>query len=140
MLEAALYAALCCALLSALAGNRTALVLLASVAFCLVLGEVGVAFQPVLWMMFDLVAVILIVRRDMTAADCVVIALFIPAWIFYLFPAADRYAGSVLITVVQLLLTAPFHKTPSVPPRIRAWLRRDDYFDRLAAHVRLAGV
>lgn len=139
MLEAALYTAVGVAACSALAGSRTAWILLGSVAFCLLLDRIGADFIPVVWMLFDLVVVFLIVRHAMTAADCVIIALFIPAWVFYLLPDQERYVGSVIVTAFQLLLTAPFERLTAIPPKVRTWLRRDDYFDRLVAHARLAG-
>lgn len=140
MLEAALYTALGCAAISALAGSRTAWVLLASVAFCLALGEAGVPFHPVYWMMFDLVVVAFIIRPKMTHADCAILSLFIPAWVFYLLPDDQRYLGSMLVTIAQLFLTAPVDRVRGVPEGVRKWFRTSDIYDKLVAHVRLAGV
>jgi len=140
MLDAALYAALGVAACSALWGSRAAWVLLASVTFCLALNEARVPFHPILWMLFDLVVVLLIVRPKMTHADCVILALFIPAWVFYLMPQDDRYFGSMLVTIAQLFLTAPIERVRFIPARARAWFGRDDAFDRFVAHGRLAGV
>lgn len=140
MLEGALYAAIGCAACSALFGCRTAWVLLASVAFCLALDQAGVPFMPVYWMLFDLVVVLLLLRPTMTHADCVIVALFIPAWLFYFMPDEQRYVGSMLVTVIQLMLTAPVEKVRFVPAKISGWLRRDDIYDKLVVHARLAGV
>jgi hypothetical protein len=140
ILQALLYAALGCAVLSAVVGNRTAWVLLASAAFCLALDQAHVPFHPVYWMMFDLVAAVLIIRRDMSHADCVVLSLFIPAWVFYFMPNEQRYLGSALVAIVQLFLTAPLEKLRFVPTRVRAWFGDSGIYDKMVAHVRLAGV
>lgn len=140
MLETALYIALAVAACSALAGSRTAWILLASVAFCLALDQWGVPFNPVLWMLFDSVVVLLIVRPKMTHADCTVLALFIPAWLLYQMPDEQRYVGSMLVTIAQLVCSVEPAKIYSAPARYRAWLASDNKFDRLVAHVRLAGV
>lgn len=121
------------------ANNRTAWVLLASAGLCLALARAHVPFNPVIWMLIDLAVILLIVRPKMTYPDCVILALFAPAWVFYLLPDAARYGGSLVVVVVQFLLTAPLHRLAFLPAKARRWLSADDAFDRLVAHVRLAG-
>ena len=87
--------------------NRTAWVMLASVSLCLALDAAGVQFLFIVWMMFDALVVLAIIRRSMTTTDCAIIALFIPAWVFYLAPDPWRYYGAATVTIAQLLLTLP---------------------------------
>lgn len=139
-LEVALYAAMGCAAISALAGCRTAWVLLAGVVFCFALDWAEVPFNPVLWMLFDLVLVLLILRPEMTPADCVILSLFIPGWVFYQLPDDERYAGALAVTVIQLLLSVSPSEIKSAPARYRAWFASDNKFDKLVAAIRPAGL
>lgn len=109
-MQAALFAALGCAIWSALTGNRTAWLLLASAALCLGLDAAEVEFHFVWWLLIDAAVALLIIRPTMTKADCVILALFIPAWAFYLVPDPHRYTGAMLVAIAQLLLTFPMGK------------------------------
>jgi len=106
MIEAALYLALGCAAVSALAGCRAAWVLVPSVAFCLY-ADGRVDFDPLTWLMIDTAAMALIVglTRTMTRADWLIFWLFFAAWGGYFLPDPPRYTVSVLVTIAQLLLT-----------------------------------
>ena len=104
---------------------------LASVGLCFAFDHFGVPFNFVVWMLIDLAVVAVIIRPAMTAADCIVIALFIPAWCFYLLPAETRFAGSFAVVVAQLVLTFPVEALRGA--LVRLWARRgDDHFDRMA--------
>jgi hypothetical protein len=108
MLQAALWIALACAMCGALARNRVAWVLLASVAYCLYLDWAGVPFSVIRWLMLDASAMILIAMfAKRTLANCIIFALFFAGWAAYSLPDPYRYTGSVAITVIQLLLTFP---------------------------------
>jgi hypothetical protein len=90
-------------------------------------------------MLSDIVVVWFLLRAEMTNADVVIIALFIPAWVFYLLPDQQRYAGSAAVVIAQLLLSVDPGKIASAPNRFRAWWHRHRNFDEMVAHVRLAG-
>lgn len=113
-MEAALYAALGCAAVSALAGNRTSWVLLASVAFCLGLDQAGVPFSVVRWLMFDTIAMALILLLSrLNWTDWAILALFFVGWAFYCLPDPYRHTGSMAVTILQLLLTFPLTRALS---------------------------
>jgi hypothetical protein len=107
-MEAALYLALGCAAVSALAGNRTAWILLASVAFCLGLDWAGAPFNVVRWLIFDTIAMSLILALSkLDRTDWAILALFFAGWAAYGLPDPYRYTGSMAVTILQLLLTFP---------------------------------
>jgi hypothetical protein len=132
--EVLFWLAVACGVVSASTGNRTAWALLASVALCLGLDSAGVPFNFVLWLLIDLVVILVIIRPTMTVADCVILALFIPAWVGYLLPDAQRFQIGFVVVVAQLLLTFPaetvrraltsFYKPPD-----------DGGYDRMVAHA-----
>lgn len=131
-MEAALYLALGCAAVSALAGNRTAWVLLASVAFCLGLDAAGVPFSVVRWLILDTLAmslILLLSRLDRT--DWIILALFFAGWAAYGLPDPYRYYGSVAVTILQLLLTFPLREaTHRIVDRWKAnFQHRDEWTD-----------
>jgi hypothetical protein len=131
MLAVVFWLAVACGVVSASTGNRTAWALLASVGLCFAFDHFGVPFNFVVWMLIDLAVVAVIIRPTMTAVDCIVIALFIPAWCFYLLPAETRFAGSFAVVVAQLVLTFPVEALRGA--LVRLWARRgDDHFDRMA--------
>jgi hypothetical protein len=139
MVEAAFWLAVACAVVGAFAGNRTAVVLLASVLLCIGLDQAEVAFNFLFWVLIDCVVILAIVRRGMTYADVAVIALFAPAWVFYLLPDPMRFYGSMAVVIGQLVLTFP---------AVRLWASLKAYlpsrggthpFDELTAHSGLAG-
>lgn len=109
MIVTALYLALGCAVISAIAKSRTAWVLVPAVAFCLWMAAEGVEFRRAFWVTIDLTAVFLIygVNIKMRLADWAILALFPVAWAFYFLPDPYRYTGTMLVTIVQLLLTFP---------------------------------
>lgn len=110
MLGVVFWLAVACGVVSAATGNRTAVVLLASVGLCLALDYLAVSFSFPLWLLIDLAVVLAIIRPAMTKTDCVIIALFIPAWCFYLLPPETRFWGSFVVVVTQLALTFPLRK------------------------------
>lgn len=126
--------AVACAVVSAATRNRTAWALLASVGLCFALDYLGAPFNFVLWMLIDLAVVLVIIRPTMTKTDCVIIALFIPAWCFYLLPADTRFWGSFVVVVAQLVLTFPVEALRSA--LVSLWRNSDNPpFDRLVAHA-----
>ncbi len=94
-------------ILSALAGSRTALALLVGTGLQLLLAVVDVPFFAPLWMLIDLAVAAAIVRMGMTRSGALVIALFIPAWVFYFIDGDLGYDGSVTVCSAQMLLTVP---------------------------------
>lgn len=139
MVEAAFWLAVACAVTGVLAGNRTAVVLLASALLCVGLDQAEVAFNFLFWLLIDCVVILAIIRRGMSYADVAVIALFAPAWVFYLLPDPLRFYGSVVVVIAQLVLTFP---------AVRLWGLLRPYlpsrgvtppFDEFTAHSGLAG-
>lgn len=129
-MQAAFWIAVACGAISALTGNRTAWALLASVAMCIGLDHFAVPFNFVLWILIDLVVILFIIRPTMTATDCVILALFVPAWVFYLLPPEPRFLGGFVVVVMQLLLTFPADVICGAVSRYRAE-RPDDPFDKM---------
>lgn len=105
MLEAALYLALGAALVSALAGGRTSIVLTVSVAICLGLGWAGVEFHRGYWIGLDIAVMAVIGGFSFSRRDWAIVLLFPVAWGFYLLPDGPRYYGSLVVTIAQLLLS-----------------------------------
>jgi hypothetical protein len=105
--QIAFWLAVACGVISASTGNRTACALLASVGLCMAFTYLHVPFHFILWLLIDLAVIRVIIRPTMTAADCVILALFFPAWVSYLLPDAERFRISFIVVVAQLLLTFP---------------------------------
>ena len=111
MIEGALWVAMVCALCGALTGNRTAWVLLVSVSLCLALDQAGVPFSLVRWLIFDTLAMALILLLSkLTQADWLILALFFAGWAAYCLPDPYRYTGTMAVTILQLLLTFPLRE------------------------------
>ena len=126
--------AVACGVASAATGNRTAWALLASVGLCFAFDYARVPFNFVLWLLIDLGVVLVIIRPRMTKTDCVILALFIPAWCFYLLPPDTRFWGSFVVVVAQLALTFPVEALRAALAGL--WAQSDDPpFDRLVAHA-----
>lgn len=107
MIEAALYAALGCAVFSALAGSRTAWALVPAVAFTLWMQAEEVAFVRAVWIALDVAAGLAVWgwNKRLRLADWTILALFPVAWALYYLPDPYRYVGSAGVTIMQLLLT-----------------------------------
>lgn len=131
-MQVAFWIAVACGVLGAVTGNRTAWILLASVGLCLALDRYQVPFNFVLWLLIDLVVILAILRPDLTKADCVVLALFVPAWVFYLMPPDTRFTGSFAVVVAQLLLTFPAEAMRKGVKRFYHG-RDHDHFDQMVA-------
>lgn len=138
MLTVIFWLAVACGLAGALARNRTAYALLASIAVCLVMEHYAVPFNFVLWVLIDLVVVLVIIRPALSRTDVIVLALFIPAWVAYLLPEYPRFAISFSVVVAQLALTFPVEP---LRRKLAGWAapRRPGDFDKMVAHARLAG-
>lgn len=108
MLDAAFIFGVLCAAAGALDGNRTAWVLLVTAVAGLALNETRVAFDLRLWLAIDAAAILAIVwpPRDWRR-DWPVLALFVPLWLTYFVPSQAGYVASVLIAVLQMVLTLP---------------------------------
>lgn len=109
MIKAVIFAALGCAVVGALSGNRTAWVLTPLVGACLLADAYDVAFRPEYWLGADAAAMVLIVgiHPRLERSDWAILLLFPLTWLFYLLPDPLRYIGSNLITITQLMLTFP---------------------------------
>jgi hypothetical protein len=134
MLAVVFWLAVACGCVSALTGNRTAWALLASVGLCFGFGYAEVPFNFVVWVLIDLAVALTIIRPTMTKADCVILALFIPAWCFYLLPPDTRFWGSFVVVVAQLVLTFPAEALRTALAGLLAQ-SDDPPFDRLVAHA-----
>jgi hypothetical protein len=134
MIQVVFWLAVACAVLGALTRNRTAVMLLASALLCLGMNYVQVPFNFVVWMLIDLAVVSGIIHYKMTRTDCVIIALFIPAWCFYLLPAETRFWGTFVVVVAQLALTFPVDATRRILTSLSSRLRPDN-FDKMVAHA-----
>jgi hypothetical protein len=117
MLEAAIWLAASFAVVAAASGDRAARALLASFALCVVLETAGVQFNFIFWLMIDIAVAMATIHRAMTFRDVYLIALFIPAWGFYLTPDEARYVGVSLILIAQFLLTFPVSLAGSITTR-----------------------
>lgn len=126
MADAAFWLSAACAVAGALCGNRTSSLLLASAALCVALDELGVAFHFIFWLLIDLVVIRGIIRPQMTNADVVILALFIPAWVFYLLPDPPRYTGTMIVVCAQLILTFPFERARAATTRLVSDLKKND--------------
>lgn len=126
MIEAAFWLAVVCAVAGALTGNRTAWALLASVGLCFALEQAQVAFHLCLWVLIDLGIIAAIIRPSMTNTDVLIVALFIPAWVFYLAPDPARFIGSSAVVVAQLALCFPAKRTWREVRRLTSWLAGGD--------------
>jgi hypothetical protein len=133
MIQIVFWLAVAFAVLGAATRNRTAMALLASVAVCIALSYAQVPFNFVVWMLLDLVIVLVIIHPKMTKTDCVILALFIPAWCFYLLPADTRFWGTFVIVVVQMALTFPVEAARGVLTKLSHF--RDDHFDKRVIHA-----
>jgi hypothetical protein len=108
MLETALYVAMTAALCGAITGNRVSIVLLVSVAYCLYLDWAGFPFDGLRWLVLDVSAMTLVAMfGGRSRANCAIFGLFFVGWGAYFLPDPYRYAGSMLVTILQLLLTFP---------------------------------
>lgn len=119
---------------SAWEGNRTAWALLASLALCLGLSAAGAQFVPLVWVAIDLAVIGFIASSGLSAADCIIIALFIPAWAGYALPQDERFVVGTLAVSAQLLMTFPI---VIVWKRVREFNRQFnpwDHFDLRARH------
>lgn len=101
MQDAALYASVLIAAVSALMGNRTACVLLVSLA-----ASFFVHTSPGLFLL-DLGALALIVRPHMGLADEMIAVLFTFAWAFYGAGEQLRYDAAWTVVVIQNMLCLP---------------------------------
>lgn len=135
MIEVVFWLAVACAVLGAMARNRTAIALLGSVMVCMAMNYAQVPFNFVVWMLIDLVIVLVIIHPKMTKVDCVILALFIPAWCFYLLPADTRFWGTFVVVVAQLTLTFPLDALRGALAGL--WRQSsDDPFDKMVAYGR----
>jgi hypothetical protein len=122
--------ALALAILAALAGacvrNVTAAALLGSFAFSTTLCELGVPFNPILWMVIDVVVILFIIRPDMKRRDLVILAIFLPIWALYI--TMPPWASTVIdgLVVAQMLLTFPVRRTWGASQAFIARLRDDN--------------
>ena len=115
--DAVLYGSVACGLIAGLLGNRTAWPLLASVGTAILLEQMGVPFNPWLWMLIDfmvLLAIMVMVLQDMLRfddSDAIIVGLFPIAWIFYAFDDHPilRY-GTLAVVATQFLLTIPYRR------------------------------
>lgn len=132
MTQIVFWLALACGVVSAATGNRTAWALLASVGLCFGFEYFAIPFNFVVWMLIDLAVVAAIIRPAMTAADCVILALFIPAWCFYLLPPDTRFVGSFVVVVAQLALTFPVEPLRRALAHLSVTPADDEPFKRVA--------
>lgn len=108
--------------------------LLASVATCIFLTSKGVQFNFLLWLMIDLIVLagilidkiqlrspIIVYRIDITARDVVILALFAPAWVFYIHEPETREQGTFAVVVAQLFLTFPVARAAALIQKIKSW-------------------
>lgn len=137
MLDAVLALAVLCAGCAALRGSRTALALLAGTALEMGLSVVGVPFNPPGWMAIDAIVALSILIPPRTTTDKLVVALFGPAWVFYYIPGDAGYAGSVIVTSAQLLLSVPWMK---LGRRLRSIHLPENPFDHFDLRARHEGV
>jgi hypothetical protein len=134
MLQVVFWLAVACGVISAATGNRTAWVLLASVGLCFAFGELRIPFNFIIWVLIDLAVILAIIRPTMTKADCIILALFVPAWCFYLLPPDPRFWGSFVVVVAQLVFTFPVEALRAALAGL--WVQSGDPpFDRLVAHA-----
>jgi hypothetical protein len=134
VIQAVFWLSVACAACGALTRNRTAWVLLASVAFCLGLDAAEVKFHFVFWMLIDTVVVLAIIHPKMTRTDCVILALFIPAWCFYLMPDEARFWGTFVVVVAQLTLTFPVEALRRLLTGLHSRFRAGR-FDEMVCHA-----
>lgn len=139
MLEAALWCALGCAAVSALAGCRAAWALVPSVALCLY-ADGRVEFHPDVWRTIDCAAAALILglTRPMKLPDWLIVALIPVAWAAYTAPDPARYVLSAWITIAQLLLTIRRDRMVRLYGHWKAtWAHHHDWtrFDLRKAHL-----
>lgn len=140
MLEAALYVAMAAAMCGALARNRVAWVLLASVAYCLYLDWAGVPFDKIRWLILDVNAMALIaIVGSRTRANCAIFALFFVGWFAYAMGDPYRYVGTMLVTIAQLLLTFPAANAWGHIKRVQRHPHNWNEFDLRAAHGEAGG-
>ncbi len=107
------------AVVGLLAGNRTAMVLLASLIYSSILCWAKVPFNPALWIAIDLIAImwIVILWADRVGRglygktrDIAILALFAPMWAMY-FSAVDWRAGAIDIMIaLQMFMTLPWKR------------------------------
>ena len=133
-MQVALWLAIAVGMVSARLGNRTAWALLASVALCLTLDWAGAVFHLLFWMLIDFAVILFVVRPKMTVSDCLIVALFVPAWALYLLPDPVRHEGSRIIVIAQFLLTFPlrrfWRRAQNVDRTFDPW----DHFDLRVRH------
>lgn len=134
MIEALLVFAVLCGCAGAWKGSRAAIALLASTALTSGFVWAGVPFNIVAWLLIDLVVIAAIVSRKPTVADMLILALFIPAWAFYVKPDAFANYATTLIVSAQLLLTFPAQSVGQISRRLVArwkanFQHRDEWTD-----------
>jgi L-lactate permease len=93
--------------LAACCGSRTAAALLLGIGIQTAFSAFGAPFIMPVWVIVDLVVVVLIASPRMTVCDHAVIALFLPAWCFYLIDGWGGYNGSLFVASAQMFLTLP---------------------------------
>lgn len=94
--------------------------MLASVAFCLGLDALHVAFSRPAWLAIDALVIWLLLRPGRTWTDWGIIALFPIAWASYYVADPARYITSTLVTVAQLLLAVRPMLICAAPARFAA--------------------
>ncbi len=124
-LDLLIWSAALCGAVSAILGNRTALVLVGLFAVAKYMQWTGAAFDPLIWIMWDANALLAIlifaaVRRNFTVADAVVVALYPVAWIGYFFDPLTCYYIGASVVIIQFLTVLPV----SIAHR-RIWRRED---------------
>jgi len=133
-----LLAAFLCGCVSVLMGNRTAIPLLASMAFSVALIYAGVPFNFFFWWMIDLAVIFTIIcmgmqKREIDMCDFAVIGLFAPAWIAYQMGGEIRFWGSIIVVVMQFAIVFPYRQLMKLA---KGWLlafRNDDFNMMVAA-------
>jgi hypothetical protein len=124
--DALLLAAAIAAVAGALARDPAAAALLGSNAFTYALCLLGVPFNFVLWVVVDLMAMLFIIRRDMSRRDLVVLALYLPIWPCY-FEWNEVTSRVVIVLVsVQMFITFPVERARGVASKCLAALWHHD--------------
>jgi len=119
------------AIVSALMGNRTAWALLCSLG-----ASFWVADSKGLFLI-DLLVLCVVLRRNMTLADELICAAFLPAWFAYLLDDGVRYEMGWACVVLQMLLCLPVRRIGDEVGIVREFVAdltaflRSRYFERL---------
>ena len=109
----------------ALSGNRAAYPLLASLALCQALPALGLEFDMLFWIAVDVAVIVAISCMSFQRRNLAVIALFLPAWGFYLADPGLRFWGTLWVVVLQMALTLPWLRIKLVSDKGRT--RRDKW-------------